>query len=224
MEKHIQLYMIVLGLLGAILGAIFYLVLVIASSSSDNSIPQVLLSHWQYITAGVISAISLGGTIVFVFHDREKKLKNEHDVFISIPMTGLDSEEKYNKIHHEATEIGRVLTQETEVNNIYCAAIKYPSLNKIQNATVADDLNHLKKSKYFILIYPEKLVTSCLVEAGYAICLGIPCILFVRDRNHLPYILREIGQKTSNVIINQCENNEDLSGFISRAGKDLFKT
>lgn len=212
MERHIQLYVIVLGLLGAILGSIFYLTIVIATS---NSIVQALLNHWPVITGGVIAAISLAGTVVFAFHDRAKKLRTEHDVFISIPMTGLNSEEKYNEIHQEAVEIGRVFTQEPEINNIYCAAITYKTLNQIQNALVADDLDHLKKSKRFILIYPEKLVTSCLVEAGYAICLGIPCIFFVKNEDHLPYILKEIGQKAANVVTFKY-GDEDLSDFIVR--------
>ena len=214
MEKHIQLYVIVLGLLGAILGSIFYLTIVIAAG---NSIARALLDHWPIITGGVIAAISLGGTIVFAFHDRAKKLGTEHDVFISIPMTGLDSEEKYNEMHREAVEIGRVFTQEPKINNIYCAAITYKTLDQIQNALVAGDLEHLKKSKRFILIYPEKLVTSCLVEAGYAISLGVPCIFFVRNEDHLPYILKEIGQKAANVITFEY-GDEDLSDFIVRQG------
>ena len=214
MEKHIQLYVIVLGLLGAILGSIFYLTIVIATG---RNISQTLLNHWPAITGGIISAISLAGTVLFTFLDRAKKLGTEHDVFISIPMTGLDSEEKYNKIHREAVEIGRVFTQEPEVNNIYCAAITYKTLYQSENALVASDLDHLKKSKRFILIYPEKLVTSCLVEAGYAISLGIPCVFFVKTKKDLPYILKEIGQKAENVFTFEY-GDEDLSDFIVREG------
>jgi len=214
MEKHIQLYVIVLSLLGAILGSIFYLTIVIATG---NNITETLLNHWPVITGGVIGAISLGGTVVFAFHDQARKLAKEHDVFISIPMTGLDNEEKYNEMHQEAVEIGRVFTQEPGINDVYCAAIRYKTLNQIENALVASDLDHLKKSKRFILIYPEKLVTSCLVEAGYAINLGIQCIFFVRTEKDLPYILKEIGQKANNVFTFEY-GDEDLSDFIVREG------
>ena len=38
------------------------------------------------------------------------------------------------------------------------------------------------------------MVTSALVEAGYALALRLPCLLFVRNKADLPYLLRQAAQ------------------------------
>ena len=77
-------------------------------------------------------------------------------------------------------------------------------------------------SANFVMILPEKMVTSCLVEVGYAIALDIPCLVFVRDRGHLPYVLQEIGQQRNNVKIYRYNNHTNIAGIIDQHGANLL--
>ncbi len=49
----------------------------------------------------------------------------------------------------------------------------------------------LRAAHLFVMIYPGKIVTSALVEVGYAMALRLPCLLLVRDRDDLPYLLKQ---------------------------------
>jgi hypothetical protein len=52
------------------------------------------------------------------------------------------------------------------------------------------DLEALTKSRRFVMIYPKEVVSSCLLEAGYALIKGIPFTYIVRSDDDLPYMLR----------------------------------
>lgn len=54
-----------------------------------------------------------------------------------------------------------------------------------------NDLEALQSAQLFILLYPGKLVTSALVETGFALARQIPCLLLVRDKGDLPYLLQQ---------------------------------
>ena len=45
-------------------------------------------------------------------------------------------------------------------------------------------------SRNFLLIYPRRLMSSCILEAGYALVAGIHSTYFVRSDDDLPYMLR----------------------------------
>ncbi len=51
----------------------------------------------------------------------------------------------------------------------------------------------MQVSRTFALVYPEPIVTSALFEAGYALALKLPSRYFVRDRDDLPYLMKELA-------------------------------
>src|SRR5690348_6747406 len=62
----------------------------------------------------------------------------------------------------------------------------------------------LSNSQAVIFFYPDRVVTGALVEVGYALALNLPVLTFVRDRNSLPYMLRE--ELPGRMIIRWVEN------------------
>ena len=152
-------------------------------------------------TAGMSAIIS---SFLWTFFNKKDIVfeKKEYDIFISAPMTSFN-EAKYDEIHKLSESVSDAITKHTNVKKIYSGLLKFKSINDIEDETAAakNDFQKISSSKKFILIYPEKIVTSCLVEIGYAICLNLPCILFVRDRDDLPYNLKELGQIKNNVLI-----------------------
>ena len=155
----------------------------------------------------------------------------DHDVFLSIPMSAVDNEITYQENRTLAREVWEAIQQHTNSDTRYCAVIDHATLTEMDDAQAANDLAELKVSSNFVLIYPEKLASSCLVEVGTAIALGIPCVIFVRDRNDLAYVLQEIGQSmysqaqpgenpTEN---NETENNESSTKRKSAKPKNAKK-
>lgn len=62
-----------------------------------------------------------------------------------------------------------------------------PSVGLLRN------VQRIRASTYFILIYPKLLPTSALVEVGMALALGKRSVWFVQNDAMLPYLLREGG-------------------------------
>jgi hypothetical protein len=112
-----------------------------------------------------------------------------YDVFISCPMSSIEGQE-YEEMHATIDGI---------VNKIGAAGHSaYSAIRRIGNSRALDpediaaetDLEALTKSRSFVMIYPRSLVSSCLLEAGYALIHGIPSTYFVRSDEDLPYMLR----------------------------------
>jgi len=53
--------------------------------------------------------------------------------------------------------------------------------------------------------------------------LGIPSTYFVKNNEHLPYVLREAGQSNRNVKIFTCKDSCDLIRYIDKYKKRVFK-
>jgi hypothetical protein len=131
---------------------------------------------------------------------------------------------KYIEIHKLIEGISDAITKNTNINTIYSGSLKFKTIDEVEDeiAAAKNDFQKINKSKKFILIYPEKIVTSCLVEIGYAICLNLPCVLFVKSRNDLPYILKEIGQIKNNVLIYTYSDTNSIENIIRKKGNDIF--
>ena len=67
----------------------------------------------------------------------------------------------------------------------------------------------LKSSRYFLLFYPAKMSSSVLVEAGYALSLHKKAVYFVKNREHLPFMLR-FSESAFPVKIHQYKTIEGL--------------
>lgn len=149
--------------------------------------------------------------------------KKEYDIFISAPMTSFNGA-KHEELYKLSEGVLDAITKHTNVEKIYSGLLKFKNIDDIEDETAAakNDFQKISSSKRFILIYPEKIVTSCLVEIGYAICLNLPCILFVRDRNDLPYNLKELGQIKNNVLIYIYSDTKSIKNIIRRRGNDIF--
>lgn len=122
-------------------------------------------------------------------HVFERKAK----VFVAAPMSGASGEASYQAARDSAMSIVRRLrSSEPEVDAYFAGAgIASKAEFSPQGSALEQDIGFLRRSDVFILVYPEKVLSSVLIEAGYAMALRIPMILFVRRRSDLPYLLQE---------------------------------
>ena len=70
------------------------------------------------------------------------------------------------------------------------------------------DIEALRRSRNFMMIYPHAAVTSCLLEAGYALIADMPSFYFVRNTDDLPYMMRGALEDFPNRTQAQVQNAE----------------
>jgi hypothetical protein len=139
-----------------------------------------------------------------------------YDVFLSTPMAAFDTNDEYKAGWTRFRKVFDAL--KGEGLKVYWAAEDIDSKDKFDSldVSVLDDLKALQQSRRFMLLYPQKLVTSALFEAGYALALKRFSHYFVRDRDDLPFLMREIAGPDSNVRIHTDQDWKDYDDLAAK--------
>jgi hypothetical protein len=186
---------------------------------------------WR-IVIGVIGALLTGLGVMLIVRDTlyprpGRPLKTKYDVFLASPMAALDKKPLFDKQRAEVTRIKDALRKYAGVTSIYDSGegLKFGKWEPKDFA--ADiDLEALRTSRYFILVYPEKIVSSVLFEAGAAIGMGKPGIYIVTDSEKgLPYLMQQMNnlpRRYPQVRIWECEDIDRIVARIELSGKQIF--
>jgi len=72
-----------------------------------------------------------------------------------------------------------------------------------------------------MLIYPDKIISSVLFEAGLAVALGKPSVYFIRDRSSLPFLKKKAEQAElpAGVRIYEYESLAKIETLLQNPGK-----
>ena len=143
-----------------------------------------------------------------------------YDVFLSTPMATFSTDAEYQSSRTQFKKIFDSLKHDCGLS-VYWAGERIESMSDFDtlDISVLDDLIALQQSRRFALLYPQKLATSALFEAGYALALNRFSHYFVRDRDDLPFLMRELSGSNPNVRIHTAQDwkdYDDLSEKISR--------
>ncbi|MEQ6342069.1 MAG: toll/interleukin-1 receptor domain-containing protein [Gammaproteobacteria bacterium] len=146
--------------------------------------------------------------------------KFTYDVFLSTPMAAFPTDAEYQAGRAQFKKLFDSLKQDCGLS-VYWAAEKIESMSDFDtlDVSVLDDLKALQQSHRFVLVYPQKLVTSALFEAGYALALGRFSHYFVRDREDLPFLMRELAGPNSNVRIHADQDWKDYDDLAEKMAK-----
>ena len=162
----------------------------------------------------------------------QKALRRDprYDVFLSVPMAAFGSDAAYQPFRAEAMKVVAALREGCALT-VYCALERIASINDFDTfgEAAADDLAMLEQSANLVMLYPQRLPTSALFEAGFALARGLPCRFFVRDPSNddhkLPYLMRKLPEVYSQVsIIDHTEwtTYEDIGNCLVRNRKRWF--
>ncbi len=150
----------------------------------------------------------------------------KYDVFIASAMAGLETEEQYQQQRKDVLELQRLLKDTCNFQSIFYAGRNLESKAEFEAQDIAleDDVRALSESKYFLLLYPQKLVSSVIFEAGLALALGKPSVYFVRERNHLPFLMAKAEQASlmTRVKIYEYATRDDIAKLIKIHGARLW--
>lgn len=156
-----------------------------------------------------------------------KASKPKYDVFLSCPMASFKDDGEYQPFR---AELLKVISALRDCGlSVFCALEEIDSMSKFDTHGISthDDIEIMDLSGTFVMIYPQKLATSALFEAGYALALGRPSLYFVRDEQHLPYLMQRLPEAVTNVSIldaREWKTYEDIAALLRRNAKHWFGT
>lgn len=191
--------------------AVLVLVLVVA-----------LVTLYKRPDMGHLSLRSADSGVAGSRHDEIREIK--YDVFLSAPMASLQSDQRYQDERKQILEIIAAMKEHCNFRSVYFAGEHIGSVTQFDQADVAADeaLAQLRDSKYYVMVYGDRLLSSVFIEAGYAIALSKPSVLFVRSKADLPYLLQAAQQNFRFIKVYEYRDAVDLIRIIRTNGRKIF--
>jgi hypothetical protein len=138
-------------------------------------------------------------------------------------MMGTKTEAKYRDVRSQALDVLACLENECRFRVFYAGRdIETRSASDEADFSIAKDIRALEQSQYFLLFYPERVVSSVLVEAGIALALKKKAVYFVRSRKHLPFLLQKV-ESVATVKICEFADLDRILTVIRNHRRDLFE-
>ena len=135
--------------------------------------------------------------------------KFEFDLFISYPMKAFSDTEDKDKLREIVISTKNEF-QENSKFKIFASLDDSFSKDGKKLTSQTDDFDALKKSKEYLLIYPKPLASSVLMELGCALCMNKRITIFVKNKEDLPYLMKERIRKSKNISIVKFSTYEEL--------------
>ncbi len=155
----------------------------------------------------------------------ERKATLPDSVFISTPVSAFVDQASYATWRRRLAKIEAILVAECGFKHVTYAAkgLKLSTDVHAPALSLRDDLNSIQTCAFFLLVYPEPLPSSALVEVGYALCLAKRCMIFCPSRETLPFLLQHAEAAFSNVRIHTYDQPDDILTLLKRNRHKLFE-
>jgi hypothetical protein len=144
-------------------------------------------------------------------------------VFLSSVLAGFQDDAKLQEEKEFALAVVCCLEQECKYE-VYYAGRDVSSTKDFDASHISAraDIDALRQSRYFLLIYPQRIISSVIFEAGMALEKCEASIYFVRDHQDLPYLMRRLTEAVGNVKAYKYQSAEDITKVIKLHRKSLF--
>ena len=148
----------------------------------------------------------------------------KHELFIASPMASFNSEEEYTKERKDILSLIATFRKECNFKSVIYAGKDIATMEDFDapDISVKEDFDAIKESKFFVMVLPEKLPSSVLVEAGVALAAGKPSLYFVKDKSDLPFLLSHSEMAFDTVKIYEYKTIDDIKKLIINNGKKLL--
>src|SRR5436305_3008944 len=178
------------------------------ATTFDRESIQRLFASINFSLGTPLTSVALNATFARKWRKLEKDVRkaldteHKYDVFLSVPMASFKDDSEYKPFYSDAMKVVDALRNRCNVS-VFCALEGLDSMDKFNtiNTSVEVDIDGLHNSGSFIMLYPKRLASSALFEAGYALALGLPSRFFVRDHKDLPFLLQQLPSAFTNVLI-----------------------
>ena len=125
----------------------------------------------------------------------------KYDVFIASVLAGFEDDARLLAEKKTALAVAKAFEEECHFT-VYYAGKDVKSVQDFDGSHIGAraDLDALRDSRHFIMIYPQKITSSVLFEAGYAYQRCETSTFFVRNASDLPYLMRRLPEVHSNFV------------------------
>ncbi|MBX2854540.1 MAG: hypothetical protein KTR21_06105 [Rhodobacteraceae bacterium] len=116
---------------------------------------------------------------------------DSYRIFLAAPMSA-SSKQEYKQNFHDISYLQQELRDMRRVDTVYFAGEEKPNKTDFTPSpsdAFQDDVMTLADANIFIFIYPQKVLTSALIELGMALGMKKRTFIFVRNPEDLPYLL-----------------------------------
>ncbi|MEM7668832.1 MAG: toll/interleukin-1 receptor domain-containing protein [Pseudomonadota bacterium] len=188
----------------------------------DEFAQRLLMSIGQHLNLHVSPMLKFSDFETQIAEVLKNRKVYTFDLFVSCPMSALDKT-KYKSMQAAMNQVCDVLLERQIVRTIYCATYDKGQPTDFDHPVFGTqkDFAALSESSKFVLIYPETLTSSCLVEAGFALARKIPSVYFIRNPKDLPFALR--GVDSSNGVRKQTYSEDaEIAEVLSSRFAQLF--
>ena len=153
-------------------------------------------------------------------------LQSKYDIFLSAPMASFKDDSEYQPFRSDVLKVIHAL-HDCGLS-VFCALEEIDSMSQFDTHGISthDDIAILQQTGNFVMLYPQKLATSALFEAGYALALGRPSLYFVRNEQDLPYLMQRLPEALTNVSIldsREWKTYEDIVKLLCRNADHWFR-
>jgi hypothetical protein len=222
---------------GAItLGALNNLVLVRAARQSvrnrtQEEIDDIMLHYRPELEEYVLTAAKTFNILrtevpaihpAATLHRAEVVVQDENRAFLASPMASLAPAE-YRDDRDLMLQLCKALKQHCGFTSVFYAGERIKEQANFDDELLAldKDLREIRHSGVFIFHYPERVASSALFELGFALALRKRIVLLIRNRNHLPFLVRAACQLDR---VTECtyKDADDLLRVVEQSGETLF--
>jgi hypothetical protein len=123
---------------------------------------------------------------------RLKDFQKHIDVFLSFPMAAVGDTYGWNR--SQALRLVKGLSQIPGCRQVYFAGERIPTPLHFDDSAIAlrDCIDALQNCRFFMMVYPTVPASSVILEAGMALSMGKPGVIFHEGRAHLPFLLQNV--------------------------------
>lgn len=185
----------------------------------DNELIKFIIAN--------ISTLFTGIGCTWYYNRRKRKKNDEFElkycVFISYPMKAISDVETRRKLGAVIEGVNVCLRNDYPHYSIFASQDDELEGNE-KLIHLTDDFEALKKSKEYILIYPEKLASSVLLELGCALCMEKMVTIFVKSREDLPYLVKKrLEEQDQSIKVEYFSSEEELKRLLLKMLKAKAK-
>ena len=148
-----------------------------------------------------------------------------YDLFVSAPMAAFETEEEFQSSRKAVMEVVSGIKKHCGFKDVFYAGaeIESPEGFESEDLSVVNDYDACFRSRYFMLIYPQKIASSALIELGWAMAHKKPTVIFTKKRDELPFLAKNADSVFRNVRIYEYKTSADITNRFALNGGRLFQ-
>lgn len=145
------------------------------------------------------------------------------NAFFSVPMRSVESAESFESYREGVKSVLASIEKVFGKDTYFGGRDMLDGRDSIPDPIAAfENTGALLRSQRFIMVYPERVASTCLIEIGVAVAQGLPCLLFVKRDADLPSGLRGLEQSYRNLKTYHYKDWAEIIRLMDRFGARLF--